>query len=75
MCRDFERGPRRGGRESSAERRARIASWNAERETPGSAAPNGGLPGPPPPSYNGGPPPSHSNYNAGSYPGPPQPRY
>ena len=70
-CRDFDRG-RRGGRESSAERRARIASWNAERET-GPAAPNGaGLPGPPPGAYNGGGP---YGGPGGGYPSAPPQRY
>ena len=69
--RDFDRG-RRGGRESSAERRARIASWNAERET-GPAAPNGaGLPGPPPGAYNGGGP---YGGPGGGYPSAPPQRY
>jgi len=72
--RDFERGPRRGGRESSAERRARIASWNAERDTgPPGGAPNGSLPGPPSASYNGGAAPSYGG--SSQFPGPPQQRY
>lgn len=50
--RDRDRG-RPAPRETSAERRARIASWNTEREVPS------GPPGPPMQAGFPGPPPSH----------------
>lgn len=76
--RDRYRSDRPREREGSAERRAKIAAWNKERQGPPSGPPPPGY-GAPPPSGYGAPPPSYppppSNYPPPPGPPPQQPHY